>query len=66
MVVHLEHIKVKFEHQGHWVKVKFTFVKLIIRTVGHQILSLNQLLILILAPQSTPDKSRYLNISCKI
>ena len=32
MVVHLDHVQVKFEYQGHWVKVKVT--------VGHQILLL--------------------------
>ena len=40
MVVHLDHIQVKFEYQGHWIKVKVTLVKLIILTVGHQIVLL--------------------------
>ena len=31
------HIQVKFEYQGHWVKVKVTLVKLAFWTVGHQI-----------------------------
>ena len=38
MVVHLDHIRLKFEYQGHRVKVKVTLVKLIILTVGPQIL----------------------------
>ena len=35
MVVHLDSIKVKFKYQGH--RVKATFVKLIILTVGYKI-----------------------------
>ena len=37
MVVYLDHIQVKFEYQGHWVKVKVTLVKLASWTVGYQI-----------------------------
>ena len=42
MVVHLKHMLVKFEYQGHWVKVKVIFLKLTILTVGHQISSEGQ------------------------
>ena len=34
-VVHYDHILVKFEYQGHWVKVNVTLVKLASWTVGH-------------------------------
>ena len=37
MVVHLGYTQVKFEYQGHRVKVKATLVKLASWTVGHQI-----------------------------
>ena len=37
MVVQLDHIYVKFEYQGHWIKVKVTLVKLASWTVGCQI-----------------------------
>ena len=37
MVVHLDHIYVKFDYQDHWVKVKVTLVKLASWTVGNQI-----------------------------
>ena len=37
MVVHLDNIWVKFEYQGHWIKVKVTLIKLASWTVGHQI-----------------------------
>ena len=40
MMVCLDHIKVKFDYQGHRLKVKVTFVKMIILTVGHQIILL--------------------------
>ena len=32
--------KIKFEYQGHWVKVKVILVKLASQAVGHQILLL--------------------------
>ena len=47
MVIHLHHIYVKFECQGHWVKVRVTFVKLTIPIAGYKILFHNQLVILI-------------------
>ena len=40
MVVHLDHISVKFEYQGNWIKVKVTSVKFIVLTVEYQILLL--------------------------
>ena len=36
MVLHLDHIYVKFEYQGHWVKVKVILWKMLILVPGHQ------------------------------
>ena len=36
MVLHLGHIWVKFEYQGHWVKVKVILWKILILLPRHQ------------------------------
>ena len=36
MALHLDHIKVKFEYQGHWVKVKVISWKMPVLLPGHQ------------------------------
>ena len=40
MVGHLDHMWIKFEYQGHHIKIMVTLVKLIILIVEHQILLL--------------------------
>ena len=34
MQVHLDHIEVKFEYQGHWVKVKVIREKMIVLLIS--------------------------------
>ena len=47
MVGDLDHISVKFEYQDNWLKVKVTLVKWAVWTVGYQIISYDQLMVLI-------------------
>ena len=47
MVGHLDHIKVKFKYQGHWVKVKVTLVNGLFGLLDTKLFSYDQLTVLI-------------------